>query len=315
MKIGANIILIVSIFIFSACENDINKKGADTATYGTISIASDESFQPLLDAELAIFRVNYQYATIKVLYKPEDGAFAELMRDSVRLIFASRNLNEAEKAQFEKVKIIPRVNKVAVDGVALIVNKENPDSLMHMINLKLIFLGEKINWSQVNKKNNSGKIQIVFDNGNSSNLRYISEKFGCDSIARKQFYSANGNENVVDYVMKNKGALGVIGVNWISDGDDSTAKSFTNRIKVVAIGASEDSKLSEYYQPYQAYLAQGFYLLSRDLYIISREARVGLGTGFAAFVLSERGQRIVLKSGLVPANAPLRIINVKKKNL
>ncbi len=296
------------------CNNDINEKGADTATYGTIKIASDESFQPIVDAELDVFRAFYKYATINITYKPEDGAFAELLKDSVRLIFASRQLNDYEKAIFEKAKIIPRINKVAVDGVALIVHNSNPDSLLNMVQLKSIFRGSVLNWKAMSKSNNSGDIQIVFDNGSSSNLQYIVDKFGCDSKARKRFYSANGNKEVVEYVRNNKGAIGVIGVNWISDGDDSTSKYFTNTIKVVAIAEKENAKKSEYYQPYQAYMAQNWYPLCRDLYIISREARVGLGTGFAAFVLSERGQRIVLKSGLVPANAPLRIIQVKNKN-
>ncbi|MFN0048442.1 MAG: PstS family phosphate ABC transporter substrate-binding protein [Cytophagales bacterium] len=311
-----NILLIsLNILFFIGCENDINKKGADTATYGTIRIASDESFQPIVDAELDIFRAFYTHATLNIEYKPEDAAFELLLKDSVRLIFASRTLNDYEKSVFEKVKIIPRINKVAIDGVALVTNNANPDSLLTMNQLKAIFNGMTINWKLINKNNAFGDIKIVFDNGSSSNLRYVVDKFGCDSIARKRFFSANGNEAVVEYVKENKGAIGVIGVNWISDGDDSTSKSFNKSIKVVSIAEKDDAKKSEYYQPYQAYLAQGWYPLSRDLYIISREARVGLGTGFAAFVLSERGQRIVLKSGLVPANVPLRIISLKNKKI
>jgi len=307
-------IYFIFIVFVTGCENDINKKGADTATYGTIKIASDESFEPIVNAELDVFRAFYKYANINIEYLPEEGAFAALLQDSVRLIFASRELNDYEKAAFEKAKIIPRINKVAKDGVALIVNNANPDSLLNMTQLKYLFNGNTTNWKDLTKNNNSGDIQIVFDNGSSSNLRYIVSKFGCDSIARKRFFSANGNKEVVKYVQKNKGAIGVIGVNWISDGDDSTSKSFIKNVKIVAIAEKEGANKSEYYQPYQAYLAQNWYPLSRDLFIISREARVGLGTGFSAFVLSERGQRIVLKSGLVPANAPLRIIQVRNKN-
>ena len=65
-----------------------------------------------------------------------------------------------------------------------------------------------------------------------------------------------------------------------------------------------------FYQPYQAYMAQGKYPLLRDVVMISREARSGLASGFMAFVASDKGQRIVLKSGLVPATMPIRIIEV-----
>jgi phosphate transport system substrate-binding protein len=50
--------------------------------------------------------------------------------------------------------------------------------------------------------------------------------------------------------------------------------------------------------------------LYRTVYIISREARAGLGSGFTAFVAGDKGQRIILKSGLVPATAPIRIVEI-----
>ncbi len=57
-------------------------------------------------------------------------------------------------------------------------------------------------------------------------------------------------------------------------------------------------------------MAQGKYPLIRDVVMIGREARSGLASGFMAFVASDKGQRIVLKSGLVPATMPIRIIEV-----
>jgi phosphate transport system substrate-binding protein len=113
---------------------------------------------------------------------------------------------------------------------------------------------------------------------------------------------------VVDYVSKNQNALGLIGLEWVSDRDDSTTNAFLDKIKVVALAGD-----STHFQPYQAYLALKYYPLMRTISIINREGRTGLGTGFAAFFASERGQRIVLKAGLVPKTMPLRIIQVNNK--
>jgi phosphate transport system substrate-binding protein len=112
----------------------------------------------------------------------------------------------------------------------------------------------------------------------------------------------------VDYVSKNKNALGLIGVEWISDSDDSTTNTFLSKVKVV--GVSGDSI---HFQPYQAYMALKHYPLTRTITTINREGRTGLGTGFVAFFASERGQRIVLKAGLVPKTMPLRIVQVNPK--
>jgi phosphate transport system substrate-binding protein len=61
-------------------------------------------------------------------------------------------------------------------------------------------------------------------------------------------------------------------------------------------------------QPYQAYLALKTYPLRRELFVINREARTGIASGFASFVAGTKGQLIILKSGLLPATGQTRIV-------
>jgi phosphate transport system substrate-binding protein len=134
-----------------------------------------------------------------------------------------------------------------------------------------------------------------------------------DSVAKVKTlpancFAMNDNKAVVDYVAKNRNALGLIGLEWISDKDDTTRNSFLNRVKVVALAGDSTN-----FQPYQAYLALKYYPLMRTITAINREGRTGLATGFAAFFASERGQRIVLKAGLLPKTMPLRIVSVDQK--
>src|SRR5205823_11249636 len=99
---------------------------------------------------------------------------------------------------------------------------------------------------------------------------------------------SSSNAEVIDYVSNNKNAIGIISVNWISDRDDPTANKFLNKVKVVALSPPDSSKYSkEYFKPYQAYVALKQYPLIRDVFIINREGRNGLGTGFAAFVAGD----------------------------
>lgn len=113
----------------------------------------------------------------------------------------------------------------------------------------------------------------------------------------------------MDYVSQNENALGLIGLEWISDKDDSTSNSFMKRIRVMSVAGD-----STHFKPYQAYLALKYYPLARKVTILSREARSGLGSGFMAFVASERGQRIVLKAGLVPVTMPLRVVEINRRS-
>ena len=153
----------------------------------------------------------------------------------------------------------------------------------------------------------------MFDNSNSSNLSYIKNKFSLSDSLDNRIFAAKSNQQVIEYVEKNTRALGVIGVNWISDTeDDPRQMDFINRVRVVAIADTLNPEPEDYYQPYQAYLALKKYPLHRDLYIISREARTGLGTGFASFVAGDKGQLVVLKGGLLPATMPIRLVELKK---
>jgi len=296
-----------------ACNNSGKPTIEDTPTSGNIKISVDESFAPIIDSHVYTFQKLYKYATVKASYKSEGEAVKDLLRDSARVIVVSRLLTPEENKVFENIKLRPRITKVAVDGVALVVHPDNQDTLLAISQLQDIFTGKVASWKQLNPRSNLSDITIVFDNNNSSTSRYV-----IDSINNKQplpakAFVSKSNPALIDYVSKNPNAIGVIGVNWISDFDDSTAIGFLKKIKVVAVGRTNNrANPDSYFQPFQGYLAQGNYPLRRDLYIISREARAGLGTGFASFVAGDKGQRIFLKSGLLPATMPIRLVSVKE---
>ena len=69
-----------------------------------------------------------------------------------------------------------------------------------------------------------------------------------------------------------------------------------------------------FYTPKQINLINGIYPFLRNVYIIDCEGRDGLGTGFANWLMSPRGQLIVLRSGLGPHKIVPREFNLKNKN-
>ena len=151
---------------------------------------------------------------------------------------------------------------------------------------------------------------IVFDNNSSGNTRFLKEKFLKEKNFPSNCFAVKTNPEVIRYVQDHKEAMGIIAVNWISDIDDSTANNFRKSIKIVALKNDTSSENQDYYQPYQAYMALNQYPLIRDVYLINRESRNGLGTGFASFVAGDKGQRLVRLAGLLPATMPVRIIKL-----
>lgn len=289
-------------------------EAADTPTSGNITISVDETFAPIMDSEIRSFESIYTNASINVRYKPEAEVINDLLADSVKLVIVTRKLNKEEREYFEKLALTPTQVKICYDAIAVIVNNSNRDTLMAYDKLEQILSGQISSWKQLNPASSLGPIQVIFDNANSSTVRHIKEK--TNGQLAKNSFAVKTNSAVIEYVSKNRNALGVIGVNWISDKDDTTSLSFLRKVRVVGFKSNmPKADPEEYYQPFQAYIAQQFYPLIREVYMINRDARAGLPSGFIAFVTHEKGQRIILKSGLVPANAPIRLVELKREDI
>jgi phosphate transport system substrate-binding protein len=299
---------------FFSCNSSSVKHDpyTDTPTSGEITIVADESYQPLVQVQIDTFMDIYKYAKINVKYLPESEVFNELMNnDSVRLAIVARPLSENEKVFFDRQKIIPRTLKIAEDAIALVVNKQNSDTAISYEQLENIIKGKIVQWTQLNNGGLRDSIKIVFDKNGSANARFFSERFLNGGKFPPNIYATNSNASVIDYVSENKGAIGIISVNWISDKDDSIAGEFLKKINVVALSLPDTiNSKQEFYKPFQAYIALKQYPLLRDVNIISREGRNGLGTGFASFVAGDKGQRMIRLMGLLPATMPIRIIQV-----
>jgi phosphate transport system substrate-binding protein len=306
----ASTLAIVAFLAFMACA-DKNKKGEllDTPTAGSIRIAVDESLKPLMQAEVEAFESIYVDAHIEVVYTTEAAAVDQLLKDSVRLAVITRLLDASETHVLDTQKLLPVYEEVAHEGIALIVHPDNPDSVLQTDQLRKLLSGEITSWKDVRPKGTLTKVEVVFDQPTSGILRFLQDSLKIEKLS-PQCFAVNDNPAVVEYVKSHPHAIGIIGVSWISDEDDSTSNQFLSRIRVV--GLFNDSS---YYQPYQAYIAQKNYPFTRKAIMVSREARTGLGSGFMAFVAGDKGQRIVLKAGLVPATMPIRIVQVSQDSL
>ncbi len=295
----------------SSCTSE-NQKYADTPISGDILIVADEAYQPLIQVQLDTFHELYKYANVRVRFLPEAEVFQEFMKnDSVRLAFTARSLNKEENDYFINLKIIPRETRVAVDAVAFVLNKENPDTLLRFEQLRDILNGSIRTWKQINPKASPDSIQVVFDRNGSSTTRFLKENFLGTEKLPDNWYSIHSNAELIGYVGNSARSIGVIGVNWISDKDDPQVNEFLNQVNVAGISSPDSGQTNiEYYKPYQAYIALKKYPLTRDLLIISREGRNGLGTGFASFVAGDQGQRLVRLMGMLPATMPVRIVKI-----
>ncbi len=276
--------------VLVSCEEA--PKNQDNLGKGTIDISVDESYRPVIDEQLRVFDSSYPDAKINIHYKPEAECFKDYFENKARVILVTRPLTKVEKEQCDQQKIYTTSMKLCRDAVAVVVNNSSEDTLLDMNVLKGILTG-------VYKQ----KYTVVFDNQASSIVRFVVDSVLKGGKLGANVFAAKGSRDVVDYVAKNKDAIGFVGLNYVSDTTDpNNTGTFINTVKVVAM---KNDSTGEFLKPYQAWLALKTYPLYRSLYYINRESYPGLGTGFANFLVGQRGQLIFKFAHMFPVNAEM----------
>lgn len=294
------VLFLTVIICFSmGCANQSESSGEeiDTPVSGKINVSVDETLTPIALAEADIFQHHYEKVHLTVRERSEYDCIQDLYNDSAKVIMIGRQLVEQEMAAFKSMNYVPLQTQICTDAIAFIVNPSNRDTALTYEQVLGILKGEITNWSQISSKR-SGDISIVFDNPNSGTVSYLLKMSG-EKAMPKNAYSLKSNLEAVNYVSTHENAIGVIGWSWISDSDDPVTHEYLKKTRLVSIARAGEKV---FYKPYQLNLIEGKYPLSRAVYMIQRERRTGLATGFTTFIYGEIGQTILLKAGLLPVN-------------
>ena len=288
----------VSICFVMCNKSDQSKNSKESILKGSATILVDETLTPIIEDQVAIFESKYD-AKIKIVSKSESELVVSLFKEKSGIAILTRNLTINENKIFEQKKITPKITKFATDAIAFISNKSNKDTL---IELKSV-----IDYMQ--GKQNAKIKGLVFDNPNSSTVRYMNQLAGINDFPKEGVYSFKTNQEVIKFVAENDGMIGVVGVNWLTQ-PMPVMQDYVDKVNILSVKSQKGNK---FYSPSQNNIAEGRYPLARDLYIINAQGYSGLGMGFASFVAGDIGQRIILKSGLLPVRVPGRRINIRNE--
>ncbi len=292
IKIGFAISVVL---LFFYCNKKI--ENTETMVSGNTEILVDETLTPIIEGEIAVFESDYT-AKIKIKSKSETEVLQSLLKDSIQIAILSKKLSKEDSLYLTNRKIFPKQTMFATDAIALISNKSNNDTIIALQDVIDFMKGKTIS-------NIKG---LVFDNPNSSTVRLLNGIANLKVTPEKNIFSFKTNEEVIKYVSENNGMIGVVGVSWLMEPTEKIEK-YKENIQVLSVKPINGSK---YFYPSQNNLAEKTYPLARDLYIVNCQTFAGLGNGFEVFLKGDRGQRIILKSGLLPIKIPGRNISIQK---
>lgn len=291
---------VIAMVVICSCGNP-EADSRDTTSSGTINISVDESFKPIIDSQIKVFEAAFPKAKIIAHYKSEAECLRDLANDSTRLVIVTRKLNREEEDFYrKKIRHVPIAGTIAYDAVAVIVNKNSPDSIFTMADLQQILSGK-----------GKSTLRPVMDGLTATSI----VRFAVDSILKgqplgKNVTAARNSQAVLDYVTDNVDAIGFIGVSWIGDKEDVNQLSFLQKVNIASVQCGICNS-ETYVKPFQANIYLRRYPMVRSLHYIVKENFGGLGSGFANFLDGERGQLIFRRAYLLPAKMPGMVRSVE----
>lgn len=301
----------VCITLATSCGSN-HRKPAGWRTSDDVHIAVDETFRDIMEEEIETFGLLNPASAMKPVYCSEDSVIRMLLRDSVRCAITTRKLSKDELDVLKNYKLDAKQAMIATDAFALIVSKDNPDTLITVSEIRDIVSGRITRWEQLKHSGKKGELKLVFDNSGSSTVRYMRDSLLAGQQVAGNLYAQGSNLAVIDAVKDNPEIIGVVGANWLKGKSDSVLTSFENLdVKVLKV-ARKDGKNEIGWRPYQYRILTGDYPLIRSVYVILTDPRVRSYTkSFFYFLKGQKGQTIICNSSQLLPYTPVQYKSVR----
>jgi phosphate transport system substrate-binding protein len=297
MKPALLFIIIVLVGGISGCKKNTGNTLPDHRT-----ILTADPYLPFMQQEVDQFMSLYPEVKVEVFGASTRGAIVSLLNDSVRSIVIDRPLNDEERqiAQQASIRIIE--NKIANDGVAIIVHPLNPMTNITAESLRRIISGAAKNWNQIGESLSPDGIDFVSTGRNSGMYELLQQHIFSISKPLELTAIMNTQYEVVQYVSMHPQSIGCVAASLVN-GHRENVKMLPVLVKGQEGGEKE-------YLPGQEEVYSSLYPFHYSLYLYNTEAKAAVGVGFSAFVLSNVGQKIIQTAGITPASIPYRTIQL-----
>ena len=216
--------------------------------------------------------------------------FAALLNNTCDIAMASRQVEENEINLAEKQNISYKEFIVGLDGLAVLINKDNPINNLSIEQLRDIFMAKITNWKDVGGEDRP--IVLLSRESNSGTHMFFKETvIRLGDINSKDEFSPKSllmpsSQAIVDEIYQNPNAIGYAGIGFMN-----------NQTKAVSVSA-QNSK--EYFYPTIENVMNGKYPISRPLYLYTNGEPKGIVKDFIDYALSKEGQEVVVETSFVP---------------
>lgn len=269
------VLMVMSLVALSVagCGKSENANNQGGKLTGTITLAGSTSMRKLCEALSESFMQKNDGVMVSVEYTGSGAGLESLASGSVDIGNASRGLKDAEKSNGSVENI------VAIDGIAVIVNKNNTVTDVSFDDLAKIYKGEITNWNELGGKDEA---IVVIGREAGSGTRDAFEELVKVKDSCKYAQELDTTGGVLAKVASIEGAIGYISLDVV----DSTV-----------IGLKLNGV-----EPTEAQIIEGNYVLQRP-FVMATKGQISeqneLVKAWFEYIKSDEGKNIIKKVGLI----------------
>ncbi len=292
-RVGIGFLAALGIVLLSSCGNNAAKTTGSRFDSGTVYISCDESFKPVMDAQVQVFRNDYPDANLVVQYKPEVDCLRDFLVDTIKMVVVTRPYTRGEKRLMgDSLKVEADYAVIAYDAIAVVVHPQATDSMFTMDEIRDLLSGNS-------KKN---LIPVLDGVKATSTVRFMLDSVLRNQTLGKNVVAAPSSREVIEYVARTPNAIGFVGSSWVGNIDDTSQVNQLKRIRLARVESTDSA--GGFVLPVQYLIYSRTYPMIRSLVYVLKEKEQGLAGSFANFLRNDRGQLIFRRSYLFPAIRP-----------
>ena len=279
---------------------------AEDPTSGRITVVGSESVWRAMDDEAREFMAMYGRATARAVMTGSVTGLQMLfsapgVKDTF-LAVSIRPLSEAESTGAVRQGYAPRQYRVGMDGIAIIVNAANPVDSLSLEQVRDIFSGRIVNWRQVGGRDEP--IQTCFGSPKSGTYQQFQDSILHDAGLARATRFFDTAFAIIRTVQQDPRAIGYCGSSYLYR--DWIAKPPIPEPGIKALALARTAA-GPYVAPDPGTIYDKSYPLWRYVYLVARREPKGVVSGFITFVMSSKGQQVLVRDGLAPVTVKFTV--------
>ena len=281
--------VVLVIFLVAGCGKQIDPN----QPAGFIQIKGSDTIVNAVQKISEEFMKDYPYVFVAVTGGGSGVGIASLINKTCDVASASRQMKPKEIQIANQRGVFPKEFVVAYDGIAVIVNKDNPINKLTIGDLHKIYTGRATNWKEFGGKDLS-IVTLSREVSSGTHMYFKEEVIQLGQKKSTEEFSAQtllltSSQAIVEEVVSNEAAIGYLGMGYVSE-----------RIKALLVAKDE-----QFYPPDVQNVIKKTYPLSRPLYFYTNGEPRDATKLFIDFALGPKGQQQFEETGFVPIGATI----------